>query len=349
MTEKVKEEHVLREVILAFRDYQKEYKSSRRLILLIFIPVLGFFTYKQFFLPPLYTAKASFMLNESGGDQSGIASILGQFGIATPGQQVNLQKILEIAKTRTIAENLFFKSEIIDGKSDLLANHTIQNLQENNEWMRVSLFQKKNDYENFRFVRTAKDSFNFQENVALKKLHHEFLKKMTTAYNEKTGIMELAVQTSNQELSLLLCRTLFDELSHFYIDKTIQKQRETYDNLKRKVDSIRAIIHAKDYSLADIKDTYRNVWTSKELVPQTQVDRDIRTLSLIYGEALKNLEIASFTLQNQTPFIQALDLPVKPLEVQKQSFPVNVIKALLYTFLISSIIIILRKIIRDNS
>ena len=68
----------------------------------------------------------------------------------------------------------------------------------------------------------------------------------------------------------------------------------------------------------------------------------------MYGEALKNLEFAPFTLQTQTPFIQALDLPIIPLEVKKEKFLYNLGKAIAIALLMSISFIILRKIIRDN-
>ena len=84
-------------------------------------------------------------------------------------------------------------------------------------------------------------------------------------------------------------------------------------------------------------------------MPQTQIDRDVRMLNVIYAEALKNQEIASFTLQNQTPFIQSLDLPLKPLEQKKENLFVNLAKIFFLTLLLGSVFIIFRKIIRDNS
>ena len=160
--------------------------------------------------------------------------------------------------------------------------------------------------------------------------------------------MELSIRLPVEDLSYQLCYSLYDQLSKFYIDKTIEKQQDTYDRLQHKVDSLRNLIHHKDYNLAGIKDSYRNTFLNEDLVPQTQVDRDIRMFSILYGEALKNLELASFTLQNKTPFIQALDLPMKPLEVKKENLFLNVIKTVLISFFLTLGFVILRKIWRDS-
>ncbi|MEP7195884.1 MAG: hypothetical protein ABI851_05150 [Saprospiraceae bacterium] len=341
-------ESVMRDLIQSIRQYGAEFKHSKRIFLLFGIPIFAYFLFKQFTTPKQYVAKASFMLNESGSDNSGIASILGQFGIATPGQQVSLQKIIEIAKTRILSEKVFLKKISLNGKEDFLGNHFISNLEENGEWVKSSFFKNSDPLKLIRFSTDDQSKFSPLESSALKKLHLLFLKRLETVFNEKTGIMELTTIVSNEDLSFALCDNLFKELSHYYIDKTVERQQITYDKLKFKVDSLRELIFRKDYTLAHLKDSYRNVWTNQDVVPQTQTDRDVRTLSLIYAEALKNLEIASFTLQNQTPFIQELDLPIKPLEVRKQNLAVNLLKALAFTLLISMIFIMIRKIIRDN-
>lgn len=348
MNQRIEQDSVLRELIYTVRQYGAEIGKSKKVFLVFALPIFAFILYRQITTPEQYVARSSFMLNESGGDNSGISAILGQFGIATPGQNVSLQKIIEIAKTRILSEKVFLSKANVNGAEDYLGNHLISSLDKVGEWIPSSWFKKDNPLKTFRFTHAELSKFTPLEAVALKKLHFTFLKKLESSFNEKTGIMELATVIPDQDLSYALSNKLYEELSRFYIDKTIERQQETYDKLKHKVDSIRGLMNRKDYSLANLKDSYRNTWTYQDVVPQAQTDRDVRTLNIIYAEALKNLEIASFTLQNQTPFIQALDLPIKPLEVRKQNLVMNLFKALAYTLLLSGIFIMLRKLIRDN-
>ncbi|MFN8332231.1 MAG: hypothetical protein U0T81_13620 [Saprospiraceae bacterium] len=88
---------------------------------------------------------------------------------------------------------------------------------------------------------------------AVKKLHLQLLKRLETYYNEKTGIMELSVATESQDLSYELCHQLYAQLSSFYVDKAVQKQKETYEKIKFKVDSLRALIQSRDYALAGFR------------------------------------------------------------------------------------------------
>lgn len=338
----------LREFVQLLQDYLKEFKRSLPLMIWVLLPVGAYFAYQQFTKKPQYTAKVSFMLNEAEAGQSGLTSILGQFGLSAPGQKLSLQKIIEIAKTRRIAETFFFKRNIVNGKEDFLANHLIDAFQSEGEWFTVPFWEKSDSLSKLRFSRTEVSSFDTQERMALKRLHFLFLKRLETIFNEKTGIMELSIRLPVEDLAYQMCFSLYDQLSKFYIDKTIEKQQDTYDRLQHKVDSLRNLIHRKDYNLAGIKDSYRNTFLNEDLVPQTQVDRDIKMFSILYGEALKNLELASFTLQNKTPFIQALDLPMKPLELKKENLLMNLIKTLLISFMLTLGFVIVRKIWRDN-
>lgn len=341
-------EFSLKDWINSMKGYGLEIKRNRKIILFAMIPFIAYYLYKTFSSPVQYIARATFMLNESEGGQSGLASILGQFGLNAPGQQVSLQKIVEIAKTRKIAESVFFQKIKINNLEDYLGNFLIDELVRTNEWFAKAILKPISPLRSFRFTHGEVNKFSETENLALQQLHKLFLSKLETGFNEKTGIMDMATRYTDQNLSYLVCIHLFNQLSTFYINKSVERQQETFDNLQHKVDSLRDLIYRKDYSLANIKDTYRNTWLNENAVPQIQVDRDIKVFSILYGEALKNLEFASFTLQTQTPFIQALDLPIIPLEVKKEKLLFNLGKAIAIALLISVGFIILRKIIRDN-
>ncbi len=70
-------------------------------------------------------------------------------------------------------------------------------------------------------------------------------------------------------------------------------------------------------------------------------------LQLVYGETLKNREIASFSLDTKTPFIQAIDLPVIPLKSIQPSWIKAILLALMYGFVLGAGIICLPKFFRD--
>ena len=77
------------------------------------------------------------------------------------------------------------------------------------------------------------------------------------------------------------------------------------------------------------------------------MDRDVKMLQVVYGEAIKNLEMADFALKNKTPFIQAIDLPVAPLKKVKKSKLKGLLTGLSIGILLGSVFVVGRKIIRN--
>ncbi|MCC6817003.1 MAG: hypothetical protein IT267_11370 [Saprospiraceae bacterium] len=343
------QDSMIKTIIQTGYSLLREIATSLNVFLIVGMALISFFTFRKLTSPDRYIARTSFMLNEASGNGSGISAILGQFGIQTPGEGVSLQKVIEIAKTRIISENVFLEKKVVNGKEDLLGNHLINTFIISGDWTKFNLSYKENPLKNFKFIKTDLKSFSELENAALKKLHALFLKNLMTNFNERTGILELNLTLPDHDLSYVAGNVLFEKLSQFYIDKSIEKQQETYDKLKLKVDSIHRLMYKKDFNLANLKDGFRNTWTFQDVVPQTQTDRDIRMLNIIYTEALKNLEVASFTLQNQTPLIQALDLPIKPLESIKITWLETILKSFIWTIFLSIVFIMIRKILRDNS
>jgi uncharacterized protein involved in exopolysaccharide biosynthesis len=69
--------------------------------------------------------------------------------------------------------------------------------------------------------------------------------------------------------------------------------------------------------------------------------------SLMFAEALKNLEMADFSLKNSLPFIQLIDAPIAPLSSEKTPYTKNLIIGAILGMLIAIGFIVSRKIYRD--
>jgi uncharacterized protein involved in exopolysaccharide biosynthesis len=48
-------------------------------------------------------------------------------------------------------------------------------------------------------------------------------------------------------------------------------------------------------------------------LPSERFARNKGMYTLIYGESVKNLELADFALKNKIPYVQAIDMPIPPL------------------------------------
>lgn len=287
------------------------------------------------------------MLNEdSGPSAGGLSSILGQFGLPSGGE-FKLEKIAELSKTRAMASEVMFDSLGLEGQKDYLANHYITEKERVDQWAPHRFWEQPSQLQGFRFQSDSLRGFDRLENRALLKLHKLFRDDLSTSIDEITGILEFKITTTSELLSYHSLEGLFEKLSNYYTDKSVEKQQATFDALQFKCDSLEGLLNAKEYQLARIKDSYRSQWLNTEKVPEEKLFREIRMLTIMYGEALKNKELAAFSLDNMTPFIQAIDRPILPINRSKEQLWRAIIKGLIVGFVFGSVYVLGRKIYYD--
>ncbi len=291
-----------------FRKYKKQ------LLLSIFGGLVAaginlFITLSQ---KPIYPAELTYMVNEDEGSQLGnnMLSMLGKFGMGGS-TKFNLEKIVSLSKSENIIRKSLLTIDSIDGKKDYYANHLID----------LYDLNKENEL-SVRYTQTDFSKFNVQEKNMLKILHKLMVGKdglMNTEVDLKTGIMTQTITTLDPRLSVSLSLKNFDELSRFYIEKSVSKEANSYNIIKRRVDSLYRILNNKEYKKAEIDDKSIGVWQEVQKTPSRVLDRDMRITSLMYGEAVKNMELAYFSLKTKTPFIQVIDQPFVPIKEVLQS------------------------------
>ena len=99
-----------------------------------------------------------------------------------------------------------------------------------------------------------------------------------------------------------------------------------------------------ELELANFKDTYRSTWLYVEKTPEDRLFREIKMLSVMYGEALKNKEVAAFALANVKPFIQSIDLPIYPLQRVEALWWLQFLWGAIIGGLVGSVWVLLRKL-----
>jgi uncharacterized protein involved in exopolysaccharide biosynthesis len=132
--------------------------------------------------------------------------------------------------------------------------------------------------------------------------------------NGQTGILSLTVTAQNEDLSLALVHAIYEETADYYIETSIERQKATYNLIKAKRDSLEAMLRARESGLASFMDKNRSLIQYQAQLPRERMTKEMQVLSTVLVEAIRNLEVADFTLKNQTPYIQALDMPFPPLD-----------------------------------
>ncbi len=346
------DEITLKELIEKIQEYALEVWKNWKIVLLVCAIFLAYKIYDALTDIPQYSAELTFMVNEDdGGGFGGINAVLGQFGLGKRGGgKYNLDKILELAKSRRIVQMILFEKGTINEKTDFYANHLIEEYKYREKWAEDEDTRYLAD---FRFTHDSLEQFTDVENMIFKNLYslikgsEDEVGILITDYNKDTGIMNLKFKTSSPGLSLQLCNVLYDKLSKYYIEKTIEKQQTTYRIIKSKADSLGTLAKASERAWARFKDSNRGLWTATAELKELQLKKDVEMYNVMHLEALKNLEFADFSLRNKTPFVQLIDAPIAPLSPSQKSLILSAIIGLILGGMIAVSFIIARKLYRD--
>lgn len=343
------DEITLRELIQSVRRWVLDLRQNWKTVLLCVVPLAGFFVWKAYATPFIYPANLTFMVREEGrGGFGGLSGLLGQFGLGGQAGEYNLDKISELGRSRLIVQAALLQRADLGGQNDFLANHIIREYGlHSNDWRKDPVLH------DFFFTRDSVAAFGRAENKALQALHGYILfgkeKFVSLSFTKQTGILALNVAATSEDLSVRLADALYEQLSRYYIEQSTAQPRQTVRNLQERADSIRAILTGSERQLAREEDSSFGLLLKTDRVPQKRLGSDIAMLNLMYAEAIKNLETASFFLKNATPFFVEIDRPVLPVKPIGKSKVKAAGLGVVLGFLLSVIIIFTQNILRKDS
>ena len=276
------------------------------------------------FIKPTYQAKLSFIINDNESANSfslsSISSLAGLGGIGGS-TSVNEDKMIFLATSRSLLGETLLDSALVNGKNDKIVNHYIDIYEMQNG------FKSDTSLANFLyFTHNNLSELSYQENKVLDKIikilneSKQYIievKKKSGIVAQWAGIVILEFHSKNEELSKQLLDNLYINLGNYYTNKTIKKQLQNYNLIKKRADSLQVLLYNKEELGAEAYDrTFKSIKMQGKVEVQRS-KRDIEMIGLMYSEVIKNLEIAKFSLDNQTPFFQIIDSPTYPLKKDK--------------------------------
>ena len=346
------EEITLKDLIEKGNLYYKEVRNNWKIIALLIVLFTSIFLFNAIRAGKTFAASKTFLINqESGGNMGGLSSIFGSFNLGGGLNESNPERIIELSKSMRIIQSSIFTKASLRGKNDYLANHIIKMYDFHDKWSDDTTGLK-----DFLFTNTKTEEFNRQEKIALKAVYGKIRgspKKgikgiIATSYDDVTGIIEMVAETKASSISVAILASIYTSLSEFYVNKMTEKPLKTYQNLSNKVDSLRNLLSSLEYALANELDTNQGLITRKAMLKRAQLERKVQVAYIAYGEAIKNFEIAEFSLKNATPFFQIIDEPILPLTAIRESKIKAIILGIFMGGFLAVAFIVARRLLRDT-
>lgn len=278
--------------------------------------------------PVTYTAKTTFVVEDTksgGGGLSGLASLAGQFGVdvggGAGGGLIAGDNILLYFQSESLARDVLLTSWD-SSRNESLADHYIDAHGLKVKWaanpkigtLKFHPFSLKEKYS------------RLQDSLLQSIVKHSILKYQLSIskIEKRAGFIQLSITMENEELAAKYCYTLIKAAISKYISLKTLRQQKTVDKLQSRVDSIHALLNQKTTTFAaqqiasstmDVNPLYK----AGSLAANEKTVRDKAMLATVYSEIVKNLELAKFTLSQETPVIEVLDTPILPLPSKKAS------------------------------
>lgn len=337
----------LRKVLLIIGSYLKELLKKSWLILIFMLMFCGLVFWWHSKKIASYEAKASFMAADSrSSGASGLMRMAGQFGFSSRSQSLDADLLLELLSAKRMVHAALLNEIDIKGQNGQLINHY---LDLNGNDKKVG---DDGEHEGYRFKTSNVEELDEAGHLILSDVYDDIKKDYLDAVASNEGIVYITVDSPYETVSREMAVGLMESLRSYYVATAIEKQEENLGLVNVRVDSIHAVLQNAQYGLAAWYEKQQNrlkagTVSPKDYMRKVELERKAEVANVVYIEAIKNQEIAEMELETKRPIIQVIDNPQYPLEKKNPSLLVPLILAGFLAFLLASILIIVRKLIRD--
>jgi hypothetical protein len=341
------EDITLSQVLVRIGEIKSYLVSKWKQFLLFAFAFAAFGIALSFLLKPKYKANLTFVLEESKsesplGAYAGIASQFGfDMGSLSGSNVFSEDNLTELLSSRKIVEEALLNKNSIKGKEQLLVNHFMDS-PVLNKWKGEELLGT------IRFP-ASRDSFTTVQDSLLFEIFTLVTEKYLTVKNvsAKSTILRVECLSKDEQFSKYLVENLMKSVTDFYISNKTQRARETVAFVKGRTDSIAGALAGAELRLARYKDSRHLTVRAEGYMEELRLTRDVQILNVMYGEAVKNLELSKVTLLNQTPLIQVIDSPILPLEVVEISPLKGIVFGALIGLVLAFFWFLMKKIAED--
>ena len=347
------DEITLKELILKLIEFWQEIKKEFLWIGIAGVLGGGLFFLKASLEETKYTGTLSFMISEEAENkQVALSSDLLGLGVI----DYNLDKISALVKSSRIMHRALTRIVDIDGQQDFLANHVIDIYELGDKWNR----EKSNNLNadllltDFRFKSDTWPLFDQRELRALTQIQDQIIGNqlkgikgfLSVSYDEATEVFVLKASSLNSNLTTQLSTTVYDELSAFYVERTVGRPAAAFREAKILVDSLSLQLSQAERSLVNAEDRTLGLIGRSAQLNIADLSRRVKDIDRRYQQALVTKESLEAIINRQTPDFLMIDRTYIPLESGSSKIKQLLLGGFLFGFLMI-LFVIGRKIVRD--
>lgn len=333
----------LRSLVRSLTFWYNYFRSKRKAIILYtgVGAILGVAV--AFIIPTEYVAATSFVLeNTKRGGMSEYASVAAKFGL-TSGSGGGLfqddENIMAFIRSRTLISKALYSPLSENENNELLIERYAKVYGFTDKW--------KGD-ERLSALKFHADpgQRTIQEDSIVSIIHKQILKKNLTVVkpDEDESIIVVAVRAIDEQFSKAFNENLLKNVIEFYVESQTKRATENVDILSYQVDSIRRVLDAALYGIAENTDANPNMNPGLQRLKLTSQKKmvDVEMSKAILSELVKNLELSKITLRKETPLVQIIDSPVLPLDKKKLSLKLSLVVGAIAGFCFSLLLLSIR-------
>ncbi|RVU00932.1 lipopolysaccharide biosynthesis protein [Mucilaginibacter limnophilus] len=309
-------EVTLEDMVAKAKSYYNFLKRNRLKILLVGILCAAIGIGVAFIKKPKYIARITFGLHDEptmGGGLSSLASQLNLLGGSNKGVYSGFNLLPFLTSRLMIQKTLLTEAEFQNGKKELLINYYLKKNKYYEKWDDEPLLH------NLRYTATGKNS-RLQDSV-IGELYKTFKTKnlMIDRLDKKSTIIYMQFIDTDELFAKNFIEALAANATDFYIRSKTKKSADNLRRLQNQADSMRRVLDNALAGAASSTDAVPNAnplrQTLRVSAQKRMVDVEANKAALI--EVNKSLQLAKITLNQDTPLIDFLDMPILPLEEVK--------------------------------
>ncbi|MBT4415450.1 MAG: exopolysaccharide biosynthesis protein, partial [Flavobacteriaceae bacterium] len=301
-------------IVDSIKDWISFIFSKRKIIIRGTIIIMILIISYNYIKSPVHYARTTFVLDNdtssgSMGDLSSLASLAGinASSFIDASSLFQIDNIQELYRSSSMLKNTLLSSAKINDKEILIIERFAKAEKLINKWRKLGI--NLEDFKNKKLSR-LQDSL-IKESIKLIKKEYLLVDKPS----RKTTILEIGFNHKDELLAKSFNENLVSIVNKFYFDTKTLKTGANLEILKKQSDSVKNVLNESILVLAEKDQNIPNLnaLDKVSMVPYQKAMIDVQANSAIYGEIVKQLELAKVTHRNNMPLIQIIDKPILPL------------------------------------